>query len=408
MFFAVVCRVRCRRPLSCAVVFSVLLCGVVVRAVFSLCLLGSAHLQVCAPWCSPPPGLCVVPSAGVLRLGALCCAFLLCATVGCFVPSGVRWLCAGRHCCLLLCVLRRLWAWCLVALCCAVLPVACCFVLVALLCAVLCLLVLCWAVWRRVVLYGAALLCTVLWGWCCSALSRVPLRAVVCPRVLCGASGAVCFAACCAVLCCAAVFCPVPWGVVSWCAVLCCSCCVLLFGRGLCSCVLCCVSWCCAALRCVVLSHEVQCCCALCCLRGVVLFLLSPFWCCCVLCPVFGCCAVLWGAVPFGAAFCCVALCCVRCAVCVLPLHCGVCCLLLLSVVLLAPCGVALCARLPLCIFKNRKAVACQHVLCPVVSCRVLPALPASNNTKTKNASLLFFLILRLPAPVFCPPVDTS
>ena len=84
-------RVWCRGPLSCAVVFSVLLCGVMVVAVFSLCLLGSAHLWVCAAWCCPPPPLvcvsCLLPV----------CVAVLCWLVLCFVA-----LC----CCLLCCVFR--------------------------------------------------------------------------------------------------------------------------------------------------------------------------------------------------------------------------------------------------------------------------------------------------------------
>ena len=98
LFCAVFHRVWCRRPLSCAVVLSSLLCGVVVVALFSLCLLGFAHLLVCAAWCCPPPpGLCVVPSAGlccraVLASSVLCVAVFLLAVLccsGCGVPCGV-------------------------------------------------------------------------------------------------------------------------------------------------------------------------------------------------------------------------------------------------------------------------------------------------------------------------------
>ena len=145
------CLLRCVvRGAACRVVLCrFLLCfagGVVLRCVSSC---GCALLRA-----SPcPVALCSVVVHCAVRLGALswcsvlccpavCCCGLLCAV---WCPSALcGWLCAVPCCCLLLCAVLRLWAWCLVALCCDVLTVTCCFVLVVLLCAVLCLLVLCW------------------------------------------------------------------------------------------------------------------------------------------------------------------------------------------------------------------------------------------------------------------------
>ena len=329
---------RCVSSWGCAVLHalpcSVVLCCVVV------------HCAVCcsaASWCS------------VLCCPAVCCCGLLCAIWCPFALCG--WLCAVLCCCLLLCAVLRLWAWCLVALCCAVLVVACCFVLVALLCAVLCLLVLCWAVLRRVVLCGAGLLCTVLSDGavlhCLAVCGAASCCAVPSAAVRCLGCCVLCCVLCCAVLCCCVLCCALGCGVLVRCAVLFVLCLAVWSGSVFPCVVLCLLVLCCAALR-----RDFTCGAVLLC---TVIFawccavFARAFWCCCVLCPALGCRAVLWGAVLFRAALCCVALCCVRCAVRVLPLCCGVCCFLLLSVVLLAPCGVALCARLPLCIFKNRK-----------------------------------------------------
>ena len=409
----------CGRPAACL-------------PLFSFCFLVALRRWAVGPpsrFCDSGSSLCCLAPAGdcvlcwlVVCFAVLCCCLLcydvrgaVCRVVLCrvslsfaggvvlrcvsscgFVPSGVRWrcavgcvlccavpCCAVLRCCLLLCAVLRLWAWCLIALRCPVLVVACCFVLGAVLCAVLCLLMLCPAVSRRVVLYGALLFCTVLWGWCCAALFRGMWcrfglwRALGCcavPRVLCALLRAVlccavalCFVLCLGVLCLGALCCAVR--VVSGCFV---------------GSVFLCVVLCLSVLFCAALRRVVTCGTVL--LRTVLLAwccagFSRAFWCCCVLCPALGCCAVLWGPVPFGVALCCVALCCVRCSACVLPLCCGVCCYLQLSVALLAPCGVALCARLPPCISKNRKTVSCQHALCPVVSCCALPAVPACNNT---------------------------
>ena len=278
--------VRWRCAVSCVLCFAVVRCCVLCcafgRGVWLRCaVLSSLWLAVsfssccpvlcCASWCCVGPCrvvlccvvLCCVVVRCAVRWGAaswcsvLCCPAVCCRKLLCAVwcPLALRgWLCAVLRCCSLLCAVLRLWAWCLVALCCAVLVVACCFVLVALPCAVLCLLVLCGAVSRRVVLLwrcaprcggGTVLRCLAV----CSAASRcgVPSGAVRCLQ----------FCVLCCVLCCAAVFCAVPGGAVSWYAVLCCSCRVLLLGWGLCSCVVCCVSWCCGAPRCILLFSAV-------------------------------------------------------------------------------------------------------------------------------------------------------
>ena len=280
-------------------------CCSVVSWLFSLCLLGFAHLRVCAAWCCPPPppwfvcrafcrfvlprcaGLfcplwcrvvaccvvlfgvrravsccaprvawcgaavpraaasccvlcrarwccavlsCVAPFAGVLRPGALCCAVPLCAVVGCFVPSGVRWRCAVG------CVL------CCAVVCCCVL---CCAFRrgVWLRCAVLSSLWLAVSFWSR-----CPVLCCA--SWCCVGPCRIVL--------------------CCVVLCCVVVRCAVRWGAASWCSVLCCPtvCC-----RGLLCAVWCQLALCgwlrvvlrCCLLRCAVLRLWAWCLVALCC-----------------------------------------------------------------------------------------------------------------------------------------------
>ena len=355
-----------------------------------------------------------VSSCGFALLRALPCAVALCCVV---VHCGVRWgaaSCCSVLCCPAVCCCGVLCAvWCPLALCCWLCAVLCCAVLcgAALLfaavccaaplgvvsgCAALCRprcgllfrpgrgavccavppgavlgrVASCCAVWCRAVMHcavGLVLRCVV-------SRCVVPWRAFGCcaePRVLCALLLAV---LCCCVLCCA-----LGCGVLVRCAVLFVLSLAVLSGSVFLCVVLCLSVFCCAALRRVVSCGAVL-------LRTVLLAWCCAgssraCWCCCVLCSALGCCAVLSGAVPFGVALCCAALCCVRCAVCVWPLCCGVCCFLLLSVALLPPCGIALCARLPLCIFKNRKTVSCLHVLCPVVSCRVLPALPARNIT---------------------------
>ena len=278
------CAVGC--VLCCAVVCCCVLCCAFGRGVWLRCaVLSSLWLAVlfwsrcpvlcCASWCFVGPRrvvlccvvLCCVVVRCAVRWGApswcsvLCCPTLCCCGLLCAVWCPLAlcgWLLAVLRCCLLPCVVLRLWAWCLVALCCAVLVVACCFVLVALPCAVLnC------ASWCCVGPCCVVFCCVVL---CCRAPRCGGGTVLRCPAV-CGAasccgvpSGAVrCLGYCvlCCVLCCAAVFCAVPGGVVSWCAVLCCSRRVLLFGRGLCSCVVCCVSWCCGALRCILLFRAV-------------------------------------------------------------------------------------------------------------------------------------------------------
>ena len=357
-FAAAVCWLVLPFVVPCCCLLCCVVRGAACRVVLCRVLLCSAGSVV----------LCCVSSCVCALLRALPCSVVLCpVVVRCAVRWGAAfWCCCGLlcavwcplalcgqlravvRCCLLLCAVLRLWAWCLVALCCAVLVVVCCFVLVALLCAVMCLLVLCWAVSRRVVLCGAVLLCTALWGWHCAALSRglwcrfLLWRALVCcavPRVLCALLRDV---LCCCVLCCA-------WGcgVLVRCVVVSASCLAVRSGSVFLCGVLCLlVLWCCAlrlVVSCgVVLLHAVlfASCCAV---------FARTVWCCCVMCPALGCCAALWGAVPFGAVLCCVAPCCARCTVCVLPLCCGVCCFC---------CCPLCCSRpvvLPPCIFKTSK-----------------------------------------------------
>ena len=355
--FAVLCCcfVSCR-AVSCCASRVVWCCAAFPRAAAPCCVLCRArwHCAVLS---------CAAPFAWELRFGATCCAVPLCAVLVCFVPSDVRWRYAVD------CVL------CCAVLCCAVLADVCCAAPsgvvsgCALLCCPRCGLlfrvgrgaVRC-AVPPGAVLDHVVSCCAVL----CSAgvhcavrvvlscvVSRcvVPLRALACPRVLCGALGALCFAGCSAVLlcfvlclgvCCLAALCCAV-GVVSCSLVRPCVpvCCALSLGA-----VLRCVAWWCC-VGCSAIAHCAVCV-VLCCFSSRSMVLLRAVPCPWVLCRAVGCCAARFG-------LCCVALCCVCCAVCNFPLCCGVSCFLLLSVVLLAPCGVALCARLPPCIFENRK-----------------------------------------------------
>ena len=151
LFCAVFRCVWCRRASSCAVVFSLLLCGVMV--VLSLpsrfCAPAGLRRLVLPPL---PPGLCVVPSAGsccrgVLTCSALCCAVLLLAVLcfsGCSMPCRVLLCSAGG-------VLLR-----------CISPCGC-----ALLRALPCPVALCCVVLRCAVRWGAASWCSVL---CCLTL----------------------------------------------------------------------------------------------------------------------------------------------------------------------------------------------------------------------------------------------
>ena len=349
---------RCVSSCGCALLralpCSVALCCVVVHC---------AVRWGAASWCS------------VLCCPAVCCCGLLCAVWCQLALCG--WLGAVLLCCLLLCAVLRLWAWCLVALCCAVLVVACCFVVVALLCAVTCLLVLCWAVSRRVMLCGAVLLCTALWGWHCAALSCglwcpfLLWRALGCcavPRVLSALLRAV---LCCCVLCCA-------WGcgVLVRCAVLFALCLAVCSGSVFLCGVLCLLVLWCSALRFVVLCGVVLLrtvlfvwCCAV--FARAVLVLLRAVPCPRVLCRAVGCC-VVW----CDALLCCPVLFALRCVCFAVVLWCVL--FLLLSLVLLVPCGVTSVhfqnQKKLFPIFKNRKN--CFPLVCPVY-----PVLPACNNT---------------------------
>ena len=461
------CFVVCGAVVRCRVLRCFPCCSVV-SWFFPLCLLGFAHLRVCAAWCCPPPpppppppwfvcrafcrfvlprcaGLfcpswcrvaacsvvlfgvrravpccavsccaprvawcwaalpraaasccvlcrarwccavlsCVAPFAGVLRPGALCCAVPLCAVAGCFVPSGVRWrcavgcmLCCAVVCCCALCCAFGRGAW----LRCAVLsslwlavsfwsrcPVLCCAVPPG---AVLGPVASCCAVWCFAAVHravGVALCCVV-------SRSVVPLPAVACPRVLCGASGVLCFAACCAVLLCFLLCLGV------WClGALCCAVRVVSGGLvGVCAPVWCavslgavmlCVASCCF-VRCSAVAHCAVCV-VLCCFCSRCLVLVRAVSCPRVLCRAVGCCAVWCGALLW-----CPVLCALRCVCFAVVLWCVL--FLLLSVVLLAPCGVTPVhfqnPKKMFPIFKNRKNCF------PLVGL-VYPVLPACNNT---------------------------
>ena len=351
-------------------------CAAIPRAAASCCVLCRAR------WCCAVLS-CVAPFAGVLRPGALCCAVPLCAVVGCFVPSGVRWRCAVG------CVL-----------CCAV--VCCCVLCCAfgrgvwLRCAVLSSLWLAVSFWSRcpvlscavppgAVLGRVASCCAV---WCCAAVHRavgvalccvvsrsvVPLPAAACPRVLCSASGVVCFAACCAVLLCF-VLCLGVWclgalccavRVVSGCLV---GVCVPVWCAVSLGAVVLCVASCCF-VRCSAVAHCAVCV-VLCCFCSRCLELVRAVSCPRVLCPAVGCCAVWCGALLW-----CPMLCALRFVCFAVVLWCVL--FLLLSVVLLAPCGVTpVHFQNPIKlfpIFKNRKN-------CFPLVCLVYPVLPACNNT---------------------------
>ena len=133
-----VCPAFCRFVLPCcAALFCALCCCVAaccivllgVRRAVSCCAVSCCALRVV--WCctafpraaAPCYVLCsarwrcavlscVAPFAGVLRLGTLCCAVLLCAVCGFLLPSGVRWRCAVG--CMLCCAVV-----CCCVLCCA-------------------------------------------------------------------------------------------------------------------------------------------------------------------------------------------------------------------------------------------------------------------------------------------------
>ena len=278
-----------------------------------------------------------------LRCCVLCCALcfaVLCCSVFCCTLGYGVWV----HCAVLF------------ALCLAVLSWS------ASLCSVLCLLALCCTTWRRVVPCGAVLLCTVLAAWCSAAFSC----AVGCSFVLCRTLRCcvLCCVPCCAVLCCSLLCRALGCGILVRCTVLFAFCLAVLSGSVFLCAVLCLLVLCCAALRPVapcgaVLLRTVLCvwCCAA---------FSRAFWCCFVLFPAFGllCNAVACCAVWCGALLCCPVLC-ALCYVCfAVVLWCVL--FLLLSVVLLAPCGILLCALLPSCIFKRRKTVSCIHLLCRV------------------------------------------
>ena len=242
--------VWCRCALLCAVVFSLVLCGVVVVALFSLCLLGSAHLRVCAACCSPPP------LVSVSRLVLPCCAGLFCA---------LQWCVAA--CCVALFGMQRAVS-CFAVSCCASRVVWCCaaFSRAAAPCCVLCR-----ARWRCAVLSFAA-----------------PFTGVLRLGAL-----------CCAPPLCAFMGCFVPSGVRWRCAV---------------GCVLCCAVPCCAVLRCCLLLCAVLrllagCLVALCCAVLVAAFCLVLFAVpCAVLCLLVLCWAVLRRAVLCGAVLVCTVL----------------------------------------------------------------------------------------------------
>ena len=394
------CFVRCFAVCGAVVCCPVLWCFpccCVVSWLFSLCLLGSAHLRICAAWCCPnppPPGLCVVPSAGLCCRGVLACS----ALCGYVLLLALLW-CSrcGVPCRVLLCSAGGVVLRCIS-------PCGC-----ALLRALPCPVALCCVVVRSAVRWGAASWCSVL---CCPAVCSCGLLcavgrwrcavgcvlccAVGCCCVLCCAFGrgvwlrcaalsslwlAVLFWSRCSVLCCASWCCVGPCRVVLCCVVLCCcalccgggtvlrclvvcgapSCCDVPSGAVRClgCCVLCCVL-CCAAMFCAVPGGVVSWCAVLCCSRCVLLF--GRGLCSCVVCCVSWCCGALRCVLFFRAVLCCCALCCLRGAVlfllalfgavacCALPpgvvLRCGVLCRLVRCFAVL-PCAV----RAALCVF---------------------------------------------------------
>ena len=316
-------------------------CCCVVSWLFSLCLLGPAHLQVAPPGATPPPLRWFVCRAF--------CRFVLAHCAGLFCPLSHR----VAACCVVLFGMRRAVS-CPVVLCgwrgAALLPlvrlrlaacsVLCCRALRRLLGC--CLLVLC-AVLSR---------CVLLWVAFCCLVSV----------------GVVRLAACCAALLFPAVCCAALLGVVSGCAVLCCPRCGLLFrfGRAALCCAMppgavlgrvasCCAVWCCAAVhcavgvaRCCVVSRSVvplpavacprvlrgasrDLCFAVCCAVLLCFVLCLGVWCLGALCSavcIVSCCLVrvcvpVWCAVSLGAVVLCVASCCfVRCSA---VAHCAVC-----------------------------------------------------------------------------------
>ena len=243
---------------------SFVLCLVVLPHASALCCIMS-----CVLWLSAV-SLCVPSSGAVLCIVALCSVYcdvlprlvLLWAVVYYLVSFGAVWCCCVSHgalwrcaslraavcwglCCVAACcflmlfVVLSLWAWCRVALACAVRVLSCCFVAV------------CVSVWCTVsfgaVLSGVpsgcsvrcttAVRCAICVVLCCFApRCFAQLRAVLCPRALCAAvrHRAICCGALLVVLCCVCcVLCAVPllFGlccVLMLCVVLCVFCGVVL------------------------------------------------------------------------------------------------------------------------------------------------------------------------------------
>ena len=235
----------------------------------------------------------------------LCCAVVCCCVLCCAFRRGVRLRCAVLS---LLWLAVSFWSRCSVLCCASWCCVGPCRVVLC--CVVLCLCALCCG--------GGTVLR-------CLGVSRsvVPLPAMACPRVLCGAPGAVCFAACSAVLLCFLLCLGV------WCfGALCCavrvvSCCLV----GVCVPVWCAVSlgavvlWVasCCFVRCCAVAHCAVCV-VLCCFCSHFLVLLRAVHCprvlflrCGLLCRLVRCFAVLPRAVR--AALCVFCRCVVVCAV---------------------------------------------------------------------------------------------
>ena len=111
---------------------------------------------------------------------------------------------------------------------------------------------------------------------------------------------------------------------------------------------------------------------------------------------------VLCGALECRAFWCGTLLCC--------PVLCALWCgffavvlwfvlLLLLSVVLLALCGVVLCVLLPLCIFISRRNCFLRTPAVPSASCP--PCMQQNHTLKKQSALFSYFLDWQLPPPVF-------
>ena len=386
---AVCCAVLCvpgcgAAPRCCALCRPVLCCCVLccfVAFVWCRCLLCCALWRCPAPWgrvlCGAVfwgvPPRCVLCAVCVLSRcgGARCCSPLcsvLCVSWGAvlYVPCPLR----SVRCCAPLC-----WCACVVLFVLHVLLLApgvvvCCCVLC---CFFWCAVVRCWVWWPVVVCWwrvsvsmspsGRVVCFPVVGVACCGAL----LPCVV----FCGAllsRGAVLLCAAVVLWCCWCLLCPS----VACRAVLCCAvrwpCCFVPCGGV-------CVLWCSFPRAVRSMSSPLRCCALLCWL-----------WCPASLCRVLWHCAVAW---------CCAVVLCCRFAV--------------LFVLALPSCGL-LCGAVLCCVVL---LIVCAFfaLVVALVCCGAL-SLPAGRHETIphteKKPACFIYLVLRLAAPVFDTPVDTS